>query len=137
MLAVARASIPELARGLSTSIALLAGNQKCPDCQCSPTLNCPDIPASPDCVCSGSTRLCPVTEPIVTIDRLFASHILVLLLGVCVGFYLSRSCPRRASEPQNRSSSTDLCSTSDTLQFPGLSSLKASPASIALSRLRK
>ena len=137
MLAIVRASFPELARGISTSLALFAGSNKCPDCQCSPVLNCPDIPAAPDCVCQGTTRLCPVTEPLLTVDRLIASHTFVLLLGICLGLYLRHSCPRRASESLNRSSSTEHCPTDDTLQFPGISSITVSPASLALSRLRK
>ena len=50
-------AIPELARGFSTSLALVAAR---PSPQtCSPVLQCPEVHRCPDCVCQGSQRACP------------------------------------------------------------------------------
>ena len=147
MLPILRTALPECARGLSTALALLAGNTRCPDCSCAPVLHCPDIPSPADCVCSGSSRVCPVFEPLFTIDRVIASHIFTLVVGICIGLFCRHSSLSKTSESPSRSSSTELSTISEGLQFPGLSGLQnqsaqsssaqVSPASIALARIRQ
>ena len=62
MLAIARSLAPELVRGLSTSLALLANQRDCPDSTCAPIVHCAAVPRQSDCVCQGSQRQCPTVE---------------------------------------------------------------------------
>ena len=51
---VARATILELARGVSTGAALWGAGQPCPPC--APVVHCPAVPAT-TCVCAGASPL--------------------------------------------------------------------------------
>ena len=55
--------IPELARGVSTALAVWAtpGCPACPSLSCSPSLSCPESTSCPACICQGSERSCPVS----------------------------------------------------------------------------
>ena len=93
MLAIARSLAPELARGLSTSLALLANRQACPDCLCSPTLQCAQLPKPADCVCESNQRLCAVTDscpdPVVHCVIAFLSGVIV---GATLCIYVAYHC---------------------------------------------
>ena len=54
--------VPELARGVSTALAIWA-TPSCPICpasSCAPSLVCPAAVSCPACICSGTERTCPV-----------------------------------------------------------------------------
>ena len=80
---------PELARGVSTALALFS--HRCGDCVCSPQLTCPEVVKCPDCVCQGSSRQCascplndrPASPPI-------AWLLVAWLLGVLTGVAIYR-----------------------------------------------
>ena len=67
------ALIPEVVRSLATTLTVWASTQKCPDCLCSPTLNCPGGE-----VVVGD-RGCPSTA----LD--WSTISFLILLGVCPG----------------------------------------------------
>ena len=82
MLATLRLSVPELARGLSTSLALFSTRQVCPASVCSPTLNCPDIPRAADCICAAGQRVVDTSDWSLIVGLWVASIFAALLLGV-------------------------------------------------------
>ena len=101
------AAAQELARGLSTGLAVYAGSS-CP--ACAPSLSCPACPA---CVCAASdpfARTSPLSEPL----RGFAVFFEILLVlasvfaaGVYVGDhyrFLAPSAARTAASPPRRGS---------------------------------
>ena len=53
--------IPELARGVTTALAVWAvpPAAPCPALACQPTLNCPEGFPCPSCTCQGNERHCP------------------------------------------------------------------------------
>ena len=134
MLAIARSLAPELARGLSTSLALLANRQACPDCICSPSVQCAHLPKPADCICEGNQRQCPATEGCP--DQLACWAIAFLagvIIGVAICAYGAFHCglfPKPAAEPPSVSSST-------TPAVEDLSVASNSPAAIALQRLKE
>ena len=87
MQGIARAVAPELARGVSTAIALRANKEFCAPCHCSPTFKCPEFPRLPDCNCLGSSRQCPSD----TADgaALFWPCLVALLIGIIFGLAIS------------------------------------------------
>ena len=93
MLALLRNLSPELSRGISTALALLAV-PKCPtsQCSCSPHFVCEPL-RCPDCVCNGSNRACP--DPLPT-----GAPWLVFLIGCITCLLLGYTCGRiRARAP--------------------------------------
>ena len=114
MLAVLRQAIPELTRGVTTSLALLSA-PSCLACNCAPALTCPENFRCPDCHCSGQTRICHVGELLGFAWRNLGEAGLVgFLVGICaaVGLTaLSLGCGRparlgewtsRVGEPRDR-----------------------------------
>ena len=89
MQAALRSVFPELARGISTFLALRA--QTCPDCTCSPTVHVEPSRCA-DCVCEGNQRRC--TDGLGSGD-LAQAACLGLLLGVIVDGYLGVLLTRR------------------------------------------
>lgn len=87
MLAAIRASVPEVARGISTSLALLSAAPRC--APCSPTLNCPEAQRCPDCVCQGPTRVCPTLECPSVVHWVVIAVCLAFAVGLYVGAKLT------------------------------------------------
>ena len=81
MLAAAVAAIPELARGLSTSLALWSSQRSCPDCHCNPTLQCPDVSHLPDSVCQEGLRVHPAAVPAAPL----VFYLALVLCGIIIG----------------------------------------------------
>ena len=98
MLAVLRAQIPEVVRGLTTSLLLRSSTPTCPDLVCSPTLSCPEVHRCPDCVCSGVSRSCPVA-PDVSTSTHFVSHVVFLLVGIVIGAFFHRQLCKYRGRP--------------------------------------
>ena len=96
MLAIARTVAPEVARGLSTALALLS-SPSCPPCQvdCSPSLHCPEVVHCPDCVCEGSLRHCATTPchcaTSLVVGGLAVGGCLLFAIGVWVGYQVRGS----------------------------------------------
>ena len=84
MQVVVRSAVGELARGLSTGLVVLAGNN-CPSCSCDPSLVCAPCP---DCACYGSERVHLGPVPAVGAAGLviaIASLFVVFIAGVHFG----------------------------------------------------
>ena len=128
MLAAFRASVPELARGFSTSLALLTTRQSCPPCVCSPTLNCPDIPRAADCICSAGTRVVDNSDWSLIVGVWVVSLFAVFALGIVASPFI-RSRLHRETDRINRVIS--IPQTSETSESPLVP--RTNSASIALS----
>ena len=88
---------PELARGLSTALAL--SSQRCPVCPdstCAPVVHCAEVHRCPDCVCQGSTRQCEVCE---VCERIVGTNywafVAIWFFGVIAGIVFQRYCGGR------------------------------------------
>ena len=86
--ALARLVAPELARGLSTTLAIFSSSPKFPDCVCAPVINFPEIRPCPDCICQGDKRTCPLCPAPQTTDLSFL--LLVWVLGLLTGIAITR-----------------------------------------------
>ena len=75
--------VPELARGVSTALAIWAtpGCPPCPSLSCAPSLACPESHSCPACICQGSERACPAS-----VD---APGALVFLVGFLSGIIIA------------------------------------------------
>ena len=97
--AVGRLIGPELARGISTALAIFSSSNSCPDCNCAPVFTCPETRACPDCVCQGNQRACPACPTCPSADWTFLALIWItgVLSGVLIVGYLKRERPVAAS----------------------------------------
>ena len=133
MLAIFRALAPELARGFSTSLALFANRQNCPDCGCAPVVHCAAFPKPADCVCQGSERYCPSIES--QPDQI-AYYAIFFLAGIIVGvvvcvagaIYFGVAQVSKVEPPSDPVPH---------LSIAGDSTSSNSPAAIALQRLKE
>ena len=75
--------VPELARGVSTALAVWATPScpQCPSLTCTPSLHCPAATSCPACVCQGSERSCPASVE--------TPRALIFLLGILCGVILT------------------------------------------------
>ena len=89
MLAVLRAQIPEVVRGLTTSLLVRSSTPTCPDLVCSPSLTCPEVHRCPDCICSGTSRSCPELGEAPPSLQL-VSHLVILVVGIVLGISFQR-----------------------------------------------
>ena len=97
--AVGRLIGPELARGISTALAIFSSSNSCPDCNCAPVFTCPETRACPDCVCQGNQRSCPACPTCPSADWTYLALIWItgVLTGVLIAGYLKRERPLPAA----------------------------------------
>ena len=97
--AIGRLIGPELARGISTALAIFSSSNHCPDCTCAPVFTCPESRACPDCVCQGNQRSCPACPTCPSADWSYLALIWItgVLCGLLAAGYLRRDRPAAAS----------------------------------------